>query len=131
MHHEIFEIPIELTLERWKLPSITSHGLKTGPSCDRSENESMVKNLCTHIMCIGQESQNDIESTVNVFNHYLLGRTNRNAYDLYNGEPLINSISRFDLKFSMIRIPVLALVKTKGCGHEGKPPKSSERFRST
>lgn len=67
-----------------------------------------------------------------IFNSFYKSNCLTSLEESDDGNTVINSITRFeDLVTGPIQVPNPNVVRHKGCGRGGRPPKSSARFRST
>lgn len=120
------ELPKEMILDRWRI-----HCRTTQYSVARQTRE-MFMQICDLILNCAGKSDQESEGVVEILSEFISWFHCHSGSDTSIGERDINSISQLEqLRVGPVRIPIPAIVRTKGCGRRGGPPKSYVRFKST
>jgi len=61
------------------------HGIKLASFPDLVNNDNNVRTICSHIMCIGQETPNDLDSTMAILDKDINGRSSKVSEDSSKG----------------------------------------------
>lgn len=109
----ISKIPEGFIFERWKVLSRSLIRMASGKMLSMHISNSMICDLCTRLMAVGHEGEEDFVVGIVIF-------------------PIINSITRCETpRNGTIQISVPTIVRKKGSGQGGRPPNSSKWFKRT
>lgn len=88
--------------------------------------------MCERLLEIGKEGIESVEYAVDISSSFYKSNCLTCLVKSFDGNIVINSITRFeDLVTGPIQVPNPSVVRYKGCGRGGRPPKSLIRFSNT